>query len=278
MTVRDALQYGSSLLKVKQIDTPFLDTVVLLAYALSIPKEKLYASYPEQLPEKSFNIFRELLEKRLSGLPVSYIRKKKEFFGMEFYVDERVLVPRPETETLVETALEILSQKPWMLKMHDVCTGTGCIAITVKKSIGDIHISASDISPDAERVFKLNCRNILGEVLPFYKSDLLTEVPGSFDMIIANPPYLSKGEISDMKNAGWPEPEIALFGGEEGYELSERLIRQVVDYLNEDGYLLIEASASQMPVLESIFKQTGYYDIEIKKDLAGRDRVIAGRR
>ncbi len=275
MKVRDAVKEGSFLLK--ELETPFLDSVVLLGTAMNISKEKLFASYPDEIDNESLSIFRGFIRKRLSGIPVSYIRNTKEFFGLEFHVDNRVLVPRPDTETIVEAAIGIIRAGNPCMKVHDLCTGSGCIAIALKHSCGNIKISASDISPDALNVFRKNNLVLLKDEIPVFQSNLMEKITGKFDLIVSNPPYLTDTETGTMKEAGWPEPEIALDGGRDGLDIAGRLIAGCRDHLSDKGHLLIEAAADQMDRLEALMNNGGYHNIDFIKDLAGRRRVISGR-
>jgi release factor glutamine methyltransferase len=222
-----------------------------------------------------------MLRLRLDGRPVSYILKCKEFYGLSFYVDERVLVPRPDTEVLVETALEILDADPDVVRIHDVCTGTGCVPIAIAscaQTNRTVEISASDISPQALEVFRLNCRKILGRELPHRESDLLDSAGGPFDMVTANPPYVTKEETARMMAAGWPEPALALDGGDDGLALIRRLIEGAGNFLRENGYLLVEGSDNQADAIRDILERRGWRELRTVRDLAGRRRVSVGRR
>jgi release factor glutamine methyltransferase len=276
-TVKTALQEGQRILFYAEVDTPMLDSTVLLAEVMGITRETLFASLTDTIDEKTFQTYKELIDKRCRGIPVSYIRRKKEFYGIEFYVDERVLVPRPDTEILVDTVLAILDEYPEMKRLHDVCTGSGCIAICLKKRKPGLIISASDISPGAGEVFRINAWNILREEIPFSCSDLFYAVNGRFDIITANPPYLSHREVDDMKKIGWPEPASALRGGPGGIAVSGILIHQAQARINPGGFLVMESSPVHMCALRRIMTTCSFTDISVHKDLGARDRVITGR-
>jgi len=277
MTIQNALREGHNLLFYAEVDTPVLDATVLLGEALNISKERIFASLPEVIDRGSYQRYRDMLERRCSGIPVSYIRNKKEFFGLEFYVDERVLVPRPDTETLVEALLGFIDKSQGPLKIHDTCTGSGCVAITVKLKNPDLDISASDISLEAGEVFAINSYVLLGYQLPCYRSDLLQQVPGSFDLISANPPYLLEREVDNLGKIGWPEPELALRGGIAGTALALKLITDSALRLKAGGAIFLEGAAGQMERLEAHLLASGYSEIEVFKDLGGRERVISAR-
>ncbi len=283
MTIQKALKEGHNILFYAEVDTPVLDAIVLLSEALGMSKEQLFSSLPEDMEAQAYERYRQLLDLRCSGQPVSYIRRRKEFYGLEFYVDQRVLVPRPETELLVDEVLHLARRNPTLRRVHDACTGSGCIAITVKHLLPDLEVSASDISPDAEEVFARNREKLLGGLgdpareLPFYRSDLLADVPGRFDVIVANPPYLTDREVLHMKKIGWPEPASALKGGEDGTEPAENLIRQARRRLRAEGVLMLEASSEQMNKLYALLDSCGYRDIVVRRDMADRERMIMAR-
>jgi release factor glutamine methyltransferase len=277
MNVRTLLTQGYDTLFFAEIDTPLLDAVVLLAHALDTTKEKLLACMPEPVDPQAEQLFRGFIDRRCKGIPVSYIRNRKEFFGLEFYVDERVLVPRPDTEVLVEKVLDVARADPRLRRVHDVGTGSGCIGISIKSTSPRLAVSASDISDLALEVAGRNAAQILGDPLPSFRSDMLEGVPGTFDIIASNPPYLRDEEVTDMLKLGWPEPALALRGGEDGTDLSARLIRAAPAHLAPGGWLILEASPPQFTRLYALMDQAGFHSIDVEKDLAGRDRVIAGR-
>jgi release factor glutamine methyltransferase len=278
ITVHAALQRGQSKLYYAEVETPLLDATVLLGEALGLTKEQLLARPEAPVQEEGYRRFEEYLDRRCRGIPVSYIRRKKEFFSLEFYVDERVLVPRPDTEALVEEALRLLDRRREARLVHDACTGSGCVAIALQHSRPELLVSASDLCPGAEEVFRLNCRRLLGRELPFHRSDLLTQVAGPYDLITANPPYLRDSEVQDMQKVGWPEPREALAGGPDGTALLAALIRQAPARLAPRGFLLLEADPLQAAIARQRMELAGFLEVEVVPDLGGRPRVIRGRR
>jgi release factor glutamine methyltransferase len=277
MTVQSLLAQGYDTLSPASIDTPRLDALLLLAHALATTKERLLASLPDPVDAGAAGRYRGLLERRLSGIPVSYIRGVKEFYGLEFHVDARVLVPRPDTEALVERALEIAREEPWIRRVLDACTGSGCIGIAVKHAVPALDVSLSDVSPDALAVAAENARRILGVPLPAFLSDLLEGAQGRFDLITANPPYLSDAEADGMAARSWPEPSLALRGGPDGTALAERLIAQAPDRLSDGGWLLVEAAPGQFGKLCACMERAGFGGVTVVRDLGDRERVIVGR-
>ena len=279
MTVQDALREGHFLLRESQSETPFLDASVLLSDALGVSKENLYASLTDGLETKVLARYRSFLALRKCGIPVSYIRGTKEFYGMRFQVDPRVFVPRPETELLVDLLLPYLRQRlsdADSILLHDVCTGTGCIAICLQHELPRLKVSASDISEEAGQVFARNCLELLGHNLPFTISDLMASLCGPYDVITANPPYLSENLTNRMKSEGWPEPRLALDGGSDGLDVPFRLIERVPRYLKPYGRFYLEADPHQMPSLEKALEDAGFKDVRREADLRGDERVIFG--
>jgi release factor glutamine methyltransferase len=277
MTVRSLLAQGYDTLFFAEVDTPILDALVLLAHAMATTKERLLASLPDPAGSETQTRYRALIDRRCSGIPVSYLRQVKEFYGLEFHVDERVLAPRPETEVLVEKVVRVVRGDPRLRRVHDACTGSGCVAISLARAVPGLEVSASDISGAALVVAGMNAERILGHAIPLLPSDLLESTPGPFDVIAANPPYLRDHEVDGMRKLGWPEPELALRGGADGTELTGKLIRSAPGRLAPGGWLALEAAPPQFGRLYALMDQAGFHSIDVDQDLAGRDRVIAGR-
>ncbi len=275
MTVRQAVIKGVKRLEAKA-ETPYLDAVVLLSSATGWSKERVLASYPDEISGQAKESYDRLLGLRLEGRPISYIRGKKEFYSLEFSVGPGVLVPRPETEILVDAVINLVDENPAIRTVHDACTGSGCVAISIKHKIPDLTVSASDVSPKALAYFTSNCTALLGEELPYVESDLLTSVNGVFDVITANPPYLTSEVYNAMAKNRWPEPSLALDGGLDGLRFYRDLIPMSARQLKPGGFLLLEADPSQFRAIEKLLVQNGFHTTIIYKDLAGRERAIRG--
>ena len=283
MTIRQALSIGASQIEGRWPETPQLDASVILAAVLGASREKLLASLGDELDPASYEAFWGGVERRVAGEPVAYITNHQEFYALDFYVDNRVLVPRADTEILVETALEYI--KPGS-RVLDLCTGSGCIAIAIKHTVPGALVEAADVSEDALAVFRRNAEALLsgqlkGQVsgqIVTYKSDLLNDIPihTRYNVIVSNPPYLTRSETAKMKADNWPEPPLALDGGEDGLHFIRRIIADARSRLLPGGRLLFEADPAQMRAIKLEFEKYKYNDIIIRKDLAGRDRVIAG--
>ncbi|MCL1817919.1 MAG: peptide chain release factor N(5)-glutamine methyltransferase [Spirochaetaceae bacterium] len=283
MTIEGALLSCEKDFRAAGYETPRLDALVLLAANMKKDKAFLFSHGEKELSREEETAYEKMRELRASGLPVAYIVSRKEFYGLSFYVDERVLVPRPETETLVDTALGIIRRELQAARIHDVCTGTGCIAIALAQTLcgadgARVEISASDISPAALDVFRLNCNELLGRLLPHSAADLLSEAPAGLDIITANPPYISAADFRAMRARGWPEPELALNGGDDGLDIIRRLAAEAAGHLWKDGWLVMEASPEQAADIQSMLENRRWRDIQVIRDLTGQERVIAARR
>lgn len=278
-TYRDILNSVSATFA--RSETPFLDACLLLAHYLGLSKESLLTRLSELAPPLPADFY-ESVRRRSDGESIAYILGKKEFYGREFIVDSRVLVPRPDTEILVEAALEcgdfIEQEHPGRLAVHDACTGSGAVAVSIAVERPDWTVSASDISEAALEVARANATKLLGKTLLLRVSNLLSTVQGTFDIITANPPYVPSQETDALLRQGWKEPRVALDGGIDGLALIPELINQAYQLLVPGGFLLIETDSLQVPAVCAMFEKAGFVAIFIKKDLAGCDRVTGGRK
>ena len=279
MTVRDTLASASRELTESQ--TPWLDGTILLSHVLGVTREKLLASFPDPVDSRDLKTFRDLLKKRKQGHPVAYLTGIKEFYGRIFQIREGVLCPRPDTETLVEAALSFLEGTK-KKKVHDLCTGTGCIGLTIALEMPSLKVSVSDISKQSEQVFTANRQSLLSAVsrkprdVPFTRTSLFDTIPGPFDLILSNPPYLTSSETAHRMHEGWKEPELALDGGDDGLDLIRIIIPESFRRLTYGGALMLEAASPQMKEMAELMDKAGFSQIRILKDLADRDRVITG--
>lgn len=261
---------------------------ILLAGALGETKERLYGRLTDPLLAETAVQYESLLRRRSDGLPVAYLLGQKEFFGRTFLTDPRALIPRPDTEILVEQALKLTEQRlaGEPLLIHDCCTGTGCVAISIaaeltERGYHNLLVSGSDQSPSAVELAKENGERLLPGTVSFFEADLLSEAGGEnlgpFDIITANPPYLTPQETDDALSHGWGEPKMALDGGAEGLDLIDRLISSAMASLRKNGYILIEAADHQAVAIRALLLSAGFAAIETARDLAGKERVTLGR-
>jgi release factor glutamine methyltransferase len=249
------------------------------------------ASVTETIPENEYNAFCALINKRREGVCAAYLTGKKEFMGLEFTVNNSTLVPRPDTETLVEAALEMCSAKCRMTKeitVLDLCTGSGAVAIALKHQMPELEVFASDICQETLETAKANASRLLPDnSIRFFSGDLYSafvtaqsafNIPQyQFTLITANPPYIPSKEIDTLPAEVRNEPRIALDGGRSGLEIIKRIINEAPLYLQNSGSLLLEADPRQMEEISVLLKTNGFINIKTYKDLAGENRVIGGR-
>lgn len=253
-----------------------LEAEILLAHVLGKDRGWLYAYASSTPDEPSRLAFAELLERRQAGEPVAYLIGKREFFGRDFLVNSDVLIPRPETEHLVEQALALAL--PLDAKVVDVGTGSGCIALTLAAERSDWRVTAVDLCPRALAVARRN-RDLLGlGKVELRQGDLLDGVPaGSFDLIVSNPPYVADGDPHLSQGDLRFEPSIALRCGENGLALVARLARQASSALTSGGWLVVEHGHEQGEQVGELLAQAGFQRIENCRDLAGLPRVSLGQ-
>lgn len=279
MTVAEALRSGAAKLSFAPTETPALEATVLLSDALGLTKELLFARMDEPVGARGIASFRRSISLRQRSVPVAYIRGAKEFYGHTFTVNRRVLIPRPDTESVVEVALAAIANDSSVKRVHDVGTGSGCIAIALKSARPDLAVSVSDREQDCLAVCRINERRILGRVcLSLQLTDLLSGVIGPLDMVVANLPYLGDEECERLAASSWAEPMAALHGGRIGVELTLRLIVQAGALLRAGGYLLLETTDEHLSPLFRALDHEGFRDRTVHCDLSGQPRVIGARR
>lgn len=275
MNIKQALEYGIEILKKNKIDEPILKVRIILANILKQSKEYLMIHETEELNEDLVKVFKEDISKLCKNIPIQYISKKQEFMGLEFYVDENVLIPQPDTEILVEEVINI-AKKEEKTKILDLCTGSGAIGISIAKNIKDCEMTLSDISNEALNVAKQNCiNNRFENEIKIIQSDLFENIEDKFDIIVSNPPYIKSDIIKTLDKEVQNEPILALDGGKDGLDIYRRIIKQAYEYLNENGYLCLEIGYDQKQDVIKLIEETNQYqEIYSKKDLAGNDRII----
>ncbi len=293
MTVRETSAAGAARLAEAGVDSPALDASLLLAHVLGTDRAALYARGPDPVPPDAEAAYAALIERRAEGTCVAYLVGYKDFRDLRFAVSPAVLVPRPDTETLVDAALAWIDERlaeyrGRSLRVLDACTGSGCVAVAIKAERPVLSVSACDVSEAALEVARSNARELLGSPaegpreagaeppVAFYRSDLLADVPGRFDLIVSNPPYVPAADIDGLAPEVRGEPRLALDGGKDGLDLVRRLISEAQDRLNPGGRLLIEASWDQSPEICRLLSRSGFGRIEAFRDLGGHERVTGG--
>ena len=286
INIRDAIANACAAFRTTGIDTQFLDAQLLLSFVLNTTRTALIAKETEPLSPEDQKHFYSLIERRINGECTAYITGKKEFWGLDFLVNPSVLVPRPDTEILVEAALqkkkEIAPAARKKIKIMDLCTGCGAIAIALKHEMPEIDVCAADISAEALETAKANASRLLptGSQIHFYHGNLFKALPSTetlFDIIVSNPPYIPSDEIIKLPLEVQNEPLVALDGGKSGLDIIECIIKEAPDYLMHGGMLLLEADPSQMENIKHLLETRGFSGIQLHKDLSNQVRVISGR-
>ena len=317
-TVRDA--YRRAIERLRDVtDSPALDTLVLIAHCLGIDSARALASMPDPIDPEVTSCIETAVERRRACEPVAYIVGRKEFYGRDFVVDGRTLVPRPETELLVEIALaagdgwcDRSSSDPSRPadarypRIHDACTGSGAVALSIACERPGWLVSASDLSLDAGAVFAINQRRLsqggaLGAQVPWSHRNTLERLDADqntdggpatppvpdghhadavaerFEVIVANPPYVTAAEFTEMASRGWAEPPISLEAGDDGRRVIDALIHSARDHLCPGGIVALEMASSQCEPVMQAMQAMRYHEVGIHADLAGRPRVVSGR-
>ena len=273
MTLEEALNKGKEILKEAEVLDYELDAWYLMEYVCKIEKSQYYLKSREEMEPEKWQEYEVLLRKRAEHIPLQYITGSQEFMGLEFKVNSQVLIPRQDTETLVEEALKVL--EPGM-NVLDLCTGSGCIIVSLMKYKEGLTGTASDISKQAILVAKENAKQNQVEV-EFISSDLFKSITGTYDMIISNPPYIPTevigGLMPEVKNF---EPMEALDGKEDGLYFYREIASEAGNFLNSNGYLYFEIGHDQGGKVAAIMEGNGYRNVRVVKDLAGNDRVVMG--
>lgn len=288
-TIRNILKWAISTLKKAETDSPVINADTLLALVLSCDRTKLYTNPDEVVDDSVISMYKELINKRIRHVPLQYITRHAEFMSLDFFVDERVLIPRPETEILVETVLEKARNKQHSDKkifIIDIGTGSGNIAISLAKYLSNAEIYASDISQEALAIAKVNIlrHKVVGNVHLLH-GDLFGAFSGSIekgqvDFIVSNPPYVSESEWHNLEpELRDHEPYEALVGGKDGLCFYRQIIGDAHAWLKPKGCLVIETGETQTKTIIKLMEsEEQYEDIEIIKDLQGKERIISARR
>ena len=289
--VRSALKQGLAQLRAAEVPSFTLAAELLLLHVLDRDRTWLYAHPEEQLSAAESERFFALIARRANGEPTQHLTGKQEFWGLEFEVTPDVLIPRPETEHLIEVALDRLAlrelragRKPTFggegLQIADIGTGSGCIAIALARDLPAATIYATDISSAALAVAKRNAdRHSVSGHIHFVECNLLDITTPEFDLIVSNPPYVGRREAETLaREVRDHEPEIALYGGEEGYELYADLITQSGVHLKPGGLLALELGHNSLPAVQPLLDAPTWTNVAVTNDLAGIPRVLAAER
>jgi release factor glutamine methyltransferase len=281
VSLRDALSSAVKFLTAARVPSPRMNAELLLRFTLDVDRAYLYAHSERELTADEQTRYDEALAKRARGVPAQYITGHQEFWGMDLIVNPAVLIPRPETEHVIETVLRLTNgdrSSPGM-RIVDVGTGSGCIALALAKELPKAEIHATDISPAALEVARANAaRHQLDNRIHFHETDLLERLePPSFDFVVSNPPYVGKSEQDQVQlEVRKFEPRNAVFAGPTGLEVIERLIPQAQSALRPGGWLVMEISGT---IAEGVKRQLAQWDaVQVSNDLQGIPRVASARK
>ncbi len=276
MTIKQALIKGVTVLKLEKISTPKLKARLLLQYVLKKPRQYLIVYDNQKLTDKEEQEYLKYIELLTQGEPIEHITHQKEFMKLNFYVDENVLIPRQDTEVLVEEVMKI-AKKIRARKILDLCTGSGAIAISLAKYLENIQLTALDISGKALDIAIANAKNNhVQDKITFVESNLFQDLgQEKYDIIVSNPPYIRRKEIETLDKEVRREPRLALDGGEDGLDFYRNIIDKGYEYLKYGGYICLEIGYDQKEEVMKIIKdKKQYIETYCKKDLYDNDRVI----
>jgi release factor glutamine methyltransferase len=294
VSIRTATREGAAVLARAGIESARLDAEVLLAGILGVRREDLYVQYARVLTAEEEKLFRDVLERRAIGEPVAYIAGRREFWSLDFAVSPEVLIPRPETELLVESALACLKRLPppmtnpaggtGQFQALDLGTGSGAIAVSLANERGDLAVWATDLSGPALAMARLNARRHgVAPRVQFFHGDLFEPVAGRkefFDVIVSNPPYIPSAELANLAPdvRDW-EPGMALDGGVAGLDFYRRIIAEAPLYLTPEGFLLVEIGPDLAVRVRELLAASGQYEeCAVHPDYSGRPRVVSARK
>jgi release factor glutamine methyltransferase len=279
MTIKQAIEKASIELKINQIDSPKQKARILMQYILKKDRQYIIVYDEKELEKNQQEKYFEAVKKVSKGIPLQHITNMQEFMKMNFYVDENVLIPRPDTEVLVEEVIKI-ARKTNSKKILDLCTGSGAIAVSLAKYLEDVEITAIDISSNAVEIAKKNAiENKVESKIKFIESNMFEKLSlEKFDIIVSNPPYIKSDIIKSLERDVRQEPYIALDGGIDGLDFYRKILKEGSNYLKYKGYICLEIGYDQkIDVIELIENEEKYKEAICIKDLYGNDRVIITR-
>ena len=276
-TVLKILQWTADYFRGKEIGSARLDAELLLSATLKMDRVSLYVNFERPLNADELSSYREKVQRRASREPIQYILAETEFWSLPFNVNPAVLIPRADTEVLVEEALKRMDGCCGVL---DIGTGSGAIAIALAHEMPEIHVTAIDCSEKALEVARGNARrNGVEDRVAFLAGDLKSLPPGPYDVIVSNPPYIPSRDWEQlMPEVRDHEPRLALDGGDDGLEAYRRIAVQAVQILSPDGWLLVEVGIDQATVVSALFRAAGLTEVLQRDDYAGIPRVVMGRK
>ena len=272
LTIKEALAKAVDKLQQMEVPDADIDAWYLLSYVTGLDRAAFFLHGEEPMAEPDMIRYRDLVTKRGERIPLQHLTGEQEFMGLDFHVNEHVLIPRQDTECLVEWVLPYVDGK----RVLDVCTGSGCIAIAIAKLGKPFIVHGVDISEEALAVARQNATELNASV-ELFAGDLMTKMDGQYDVIVSNPPYIPSEVIEGlMPEVKEHEPRLALDGEADGLSFYREIINEAPDYLNPDGRIYFEIGAEQGEDLTHLMNERGFSEVKVHKDLAGLDRIVTG--
>jgi len=281
-TIQKLLNWTTEYLTNKNVDSPRLSVELLISHVVGLKRIELYTQFNKQVPQQQLDVLHDLVKRAGLHEPVAYLTGKTEFYSLELDITVDCMIPRPETELLVQRAIEFMRTRDGIQYICDLCTGSGCIAVAIAKNFPDARLTATDISAAALEVAARNIeKHYLKEKIRLLCGDLFEPIiqqldVSQFDLIVCNPPYVSTSEYEKLdKNVKDYEPESALLAGADGMDVYHRIIEKVDEFLKPGASLMLEIGYSQGPAVKELLEQKGTFEqINIEKDLHDNDRII----
>ena len=275
MNINLAIIQGASVLKDNLINNPYLDSEILMAKALDKDRKYILINSNRYVDSKDLNSFKELIKKRSLGEPIAYLTNKKFFWDTEFAVSHDTLIPRPDTELIVEKVLELTAQKK-IINILEIGIGSGCVLLSILKERKDFYGVGIDISKNCLNISKLNAIKLkVSSKLKLYKSNVDKFSLGKYDLIVSNPPYIKSSDLKYLeKDVVKFEPELALNGGQDGLSEIRKVIKKSSELIKKNGKFVLEIGFDQKNIVINLLKKEGFYINSINKDLAKNDRCI----
>ena len=275
MNIQSAVIEGTSVLKNKSIISAQLDTEILMAKALGKSREYIILNHDKVLDIENLEYFKKLVHERSTRKPIAYLLNKKFFWKSEFYVNKNALIPRPDTEIIIEQILKVTKNKNY-LRILDIGIGSGCILLSILKERKNYYGTGIDISKDSLEISKINAKNLLVEErIKFYKSDVDKFAQGKYDLIVSNPPYIKKNNLKYLERDVLKfEPKQALDGGLDGLSVIRKVIKKSSELLKKNGKFILEIGFDQKSKVIKLLKNKGFYINSTIKDFAKNDRCI----
>ena len=275
MNIQSAVIKGTNILKDKSIPSAQLDTEILMAKALDKNREYIILNHDKVLNVENLKYFKKLVQERGTRKPIAYLLNKKFFWKNEFYVNNNTLIPRPDTEIIIEQILKVTKNKNY-LKILDIGVGSGCILLSILKERKNFYGSGVDVSKNSLEISKLNAKKLfVDERVKFYKSDVDKFNQGKYDLIVSNPPYIKRSDLKYLESDVLKfEPKLALDGGLDGLSVIRKVIKKSSELLKKNGKFILEIGFDQKNKVIKLLNNRGFYINSTVRDLANNDRCI----